>query len=78
MSYRVVSGELSPLCPEIAGGGVSQSIDALVEILDQQLQTWSHDELLTGKIGCSAESQSWYGWLPMTYINAMGMYHDWG
>jgi len=55
--------------PQIAGGGVSQSIDALVEILDQHLQTWSTDELLTGKIGCSAllgqwnpvVVQSWYG-----------------
>lgn len=36
-------------------GGVSQSIDALVEILDQHLQTWSHDELLTGKIGRSTQ-----------------------
>ena len=50
-------------CPQIAGGGVSQSIDALVEILDQHLQTWSHDELLTGKIGCSAMGiQSWMSW----------------
>ena len=38
----------------ILTGGVSQSIDALVEILDQHLQTWSQDELLTGKIGCLA------------------------
>eukprot|EP00434_Breviolum_minutum_P002989 symbB.v1.2.002628.t1/scaffold139.1/size300179/11 len=36
-------------------GGVSQSIDALVEILDQHLQTWSHDELLTGKISRSTQ-----------------------
>ena len=46
--------------PQIAGGGVSQSIDALVEILDQHLQTWSTDELLTGKIGCSANGIQWW------------------
>ena len=38
----------------LKAGGVSQSIDALVEILDQHLQTWSHDELLTGKISSFA------------------------